>query len=358
MKKGIFKCLYVVLISVVIGLFMVFNSLLSSVNLDNVKASSYDGEEFYVKADSLLKTSPKKIPSSIITVIKGTKVTHIPSSKDTKSYYYVTIHSSKKENEKFYIKDYSGYILKKRLTKNVTSHSSNRNLRVSDKTYVTRNALLLYKVNKYYLSRYNKNIFQYSSKDALRDKGYNLVLNEKNINSNKQYYFDCSSLVSTIYKVTFDIDFLTTKNKLYRTYDFYNIVKSGKEKTTKGMFYIVDKVTINSDRKKLYTSRLQAGDLILGINKTSISDTSSTSYNHIMLYVGDQTAIDSSGRNNEKIRYINLTKKYTTVSKSNDYRFSKEIYVLRLSKNARKNKDVMKLSINNNYDKFSINKAR
>lgn len=333
-KRNIIIVLYMILFIFIIFLLKVnFNKLNGNVTT----------EYLYVKGDSILRSAPKKTPLSTISTIKGTKVIH-NENKDTKNYYYVTIDPNLEENKGFYLKEFSGYILKSRLTKNKVLHNSNRNLHVRDKTYVIRNAMLLYKYNNKNGSKFS---FGYSFDGDKRKTGYDFIVNNKKRNG--KYYFDCSSFVSTVYKATFDLNFeIQNGESVYKTYNFYDEVKGHKIGDETKHFYIVDMVTKNTSRKKLKTYYLQSGDLILGMNKYSVRASGNT--NHVMLYIGDGKIIHSSGKTSEKIRYSNLTNNYVTVGSK--YNYSQKIYILRIKENI--NKKLNKLEINDSRNGFNI----
>ncbi len=342
-KRNLIVTLYIILAVCTIMLF--------KTNYDFLKGETASTKVSYryVKNDSTLRKKPNNELASSISVVRGTKV-RIRSCKKGSDYCRVTIEKSKEENKGFYLSDYTGYILKSRLTKSKVKHSSNNRLSVTSKTRIVRNAYLLYKYNGKNNSNFN---FKYNYGSDYRKTGYNFVVYKKTKNSGT-YYFDCSALVSTLYKATFNVNFNDGEGKkINRTYQFLNNVK-GKEKGDEtDYFYIVDKVSAKSksERKKLYTYLLQTGDLILGINKESSSEDGNS--NHIMLYVGDARIFHATSTNDSALEFKKLTNKYVKLGES-DSKYTKEIYILR----PKVNEKLYKLNINKNKTKITRTKIR
>ena len=353
----------------------------------------YAAQYMYTRRDTILRKgySNKYKKESILTdgvkiaVIKGTKVR--VESKVNDYYYKVTVEA----DNYYYLKDRTGYIIAKSLTTDVVSKdpANERSLTVSDKTILLKNVMTLVKAEE--LSNGNINILypteesirkeKAASKDVLRTAGYNFVVNGtpfKSIrtskNNGKNYYLSCSSFVGAIYNGTFGIDVTKADGSLYWA-DSY---KSYGANQNKGNLFTIVKSTETTGTRVAYQKEMQIGDSLLGtVYKNKLPSGNNLVYSktspHIMMYIGDALIahatnsglkiqyVDAKSSGGTKLYYMVLGErniKDTTTGKIVKYgqRFDKGIYVLRIKKGTKRDRN--KIEISSDKKKFVLVDAK
>lgn len=340
-RKLFYLLLVIILISTFgVGIMMFKDFILIRGNANNIY--------YYTKSDTVLRTKIYQSSPIDIIIQKGTRVKYFSTKKSKRkikendtyrwqytTYYYVQIEDeiNGTPSNKYYKNDHKGYVLARQLSSDKVKRDKIKSLTIREKTKIAQSA--------YYISNM-ENVF-YSKDTEKRNTGYLKLKYEKESLDNN-YYFDCSSFISTVLYDALGKDLITSKDAIYTTTSFINstILKNKEEsKDGKNLFYSVKEIDDYNDYIRV--NNLQVGDIILGLDDLSLGKTKShKGINHMLIYVGDGYVMHSTygylyGNSNNELRNGIVHERlkniyYRKLGTTNDYRFNKKLYVIRINK--------------------------